>query len=320
MGEEAIKGWRIGFIGLGLMGAPMAGRLLDAGLPLTVYNRTREKAEGLVQRGARLADSPAEVAEQSDLVFSMVIDGTALHAIALGERGVVAGARPGLLFVDMSTVSPAESAMVAEACEKAGVDYLRAPVTGSTVLAAAGTLGILASGPRARYEEALPVFRLLSRHQFYLGPGEEARVMKLALNMLIGITMVGFAEGLVLAEKAGLDWAQTLDVFCHSAVGSPFVNYKTPPLAQRDFSPAFTVRGICKDFDLILSVAQQLGVTTPLTALTRQLFQATAGSGWAEQDFSAVLLLLEQAAGLQPVIGTSRQTSFMIGPSPTGVS
>ena len=291
---------RIGFIGLGHMGAPMAGRLLEAGYPLTVYNRSAERTRELVARGASGAGSPADLAHTADLVISMLSDGRVLLEVALGETGVLAGARPGLLLVDMSTVAPNESAQLAASCEGVGVDYLRAPVSGSTMLAASGLLTILASGPRERFEEVGDVLAVLGQQRYYLGPGEEARVMKLALNMMVGTTMAAFAESQVLGEKAGLNWQSMLEVFANSAVGSPLVKYKTPPLERRDFSPAFTVELMAKDFDLALEAARHLGVAAPVTALVRQVLQATASSGWSSHDFSAVLLFLERAAGLDP--------------------
>lgn len=299
---------RVGFIGLGHMGAPMARRILDAGLALSVYNRSPKKAAELVQGGARQAGSPAEVARESDIVISMLADGPAMLDVALGENGVLAGARPGLLYIDMSTVSPTESARVAEGCQLGGVDYLRAPVTGSTVLARAGTLGILVSGPKSRYQDAVAVLGVLGQQHFYLGSGEEARFMKLTLNMMVGVTMAAFAEALVLGEKAGLDWQQMLDVVSNSAIASPFVKYKAPPLARRDFAPAFTVRGIGKDFDLALEATRQLGVTAPVTGLVRQLWQATEGSGWGDQDLTAILLFLEQASGIESGEGRSAES------------
>ena len=297
---------RVGFIGLGHMGTPMAGRLVDAGLAVTVYNRSPDKARPLADRGAQVADRPADVAGASDVAISMVADDAALLDVALGERGVLAGARPGLIYTDMSTVSPEASAQVADACGAVDVGYLRAPVTGSTALAAAGTLGILVSGPRERYDAAADVLGVLGERHFYLGPAEEARVMKLAINAMIGTTMAALAEALVLGEKAGLDWRQMLEVFANSAVGSPFVKYKAGPLAERSFAPAFTVTLMAKDFALALETARRLGVATPTTALVGQLWQATGGLGWGDHDMSAVLLLLEQLAGLEP---TSSQES-----------
>jgi 3-hydroxyisobutyrate dehydrogenase-like beta-hydroxyacid dehydrogenase len=290
---------RIGFIGLGHMGIPICRRLLEAGLALTVYNRTAEKANQLVVAGADLVGSPAELASRVDLVISTLADDQALIEVSLDEHGVLAGAKEGLLFVDMSTVSPAESARVAAACHAVGVDYLRAPVSGSTALAAAGKLTILASGPRARYEEALEVFKILGEQHFYLGTGEEARFMKLALNMMVGTTIAALSESLVLGHKAGLDWRQMLEVFCNSALASPLVRYKAPQLAERDFAPTFALRLMSKDFDLALNAASQLEVSAPVTALVRQLYQAAAGCGWNQRDFSAVLLFLERAAGVK---------------------
>ena len=290
---------RVGFIGLGRMGSAMAGRLLEAGLELHVYNRSAERCRPLVESGARQAPTPAALAEQVELVISMVADGPALLEVALGPDGLLLNAPAGLIFADMSTVAPGESARVAEACEHHGVAYLRAPVTGSTALAAAGTLGILASGPRGPYEEALEVFRILGQNQFYLGSGEEARVMKLALNMLVHATMAAWSESLVLGEKAGLDWRQMFEVFANSAMGSPFVKYKAGPLAERDFGATFTASLVCKDLDLMLEAARELGVATPITALNRQLYQAVVGNGWGELDTAATILLAERAAGIE---------------------
>lgn len=289
---------KVGFIGLGRMGSAMAGRLVEAGIELHVYNRSAERARPLVERGAHLAASPAAAAERAELVICMLADGPALLAVALGPAGVLAGARPGCVLADMSTVAPSESARVAEACAAAGVAYLRAPVTGSTALAAAGTLGILASGPRDRYDETLEVFRILGQNQFYLGPGEEARVMKLALNMLVHATMAAWSESLVLGERAGLDWRTMFEVFANSAMGSPFVQYKAGPLAERDFAATFTAALVCKDLDLALETARGLGVATPITALNRQLYQAVVGNGWGELDTAAAILLAERAAGI----------------------
>jgi 3-hydroxyisobutyrate dehydrogenase-like beta-hydroxyacid dehydrogenase len=279
----------------------MATRLLEAGLELVVYNRTAEKMTPLVSAGATAVQTPAEAARRSQVVFSMVADDAALRAVALGKEGVVAGATDGLIYVDMSTVSPAVSAEVADACARAGVAFLRAPVTGSTRLAEAGTLGILVSGPRSAFDEVTDLLRVLGTNVFYLGSGEEARYLKLALNTLVGTTMAAWAEALVLGEKAGLDWRQMIEVFVGSAVGSPLVKYKAPQLAERNLAPVFSARLMRKDYDLALAAARDLDVATPLSSLAQQLYQATIGSGWGELDFAAVLLLIEQASGLGAV-------------------
>jgi 3-hydroxyisobutyrate dehydrogenase-like beta-hydroxyacid dehydrogenase len=292
---------QVGFIGLGHMGQPMARRLLRGGFDLAVYNRSPARTEPLVTSGAVALDSPAAVARQSELVFSMVADDQALKDVALGERGVVAGAHDGLVYVDMSTVSPTASAEVAAACSRVEVDFLRAPVTGSTTLAEAGTLGILASGPRSAFDSATDALRAMGSTLFYLGAGDEARYMKLAINTLIGTTMAALAEALVLGEKAGLEWGKMLDVFAGSAAGSPLVRYKAQQLATRNLTAAFTTNLMRKDFDLALAAARDLEVATPLSSLSRQLYQATIGSGWGELDFAAVLLFIEHAAGIRTV-------------------
>ncbi len=290
---------QVGFIGLGHMGQPMAGRLLAAGFELTVFNRTRARAHALVELGATAAESPAEVARRSQVVFSMVADDDALEDVALGGRGVVGGGSPGLVYADMSTVSPRASARIAEVCSGAEIEFLRAPVTGSTALAQTGTLGILASGPRSAFDRAAEALRAMGSTLFYVGAGEESRYLKLAINTIIATTMAAYAEALVLGEKAGLDWSAMLEIVAGSAVGSPFVKYKSQQLAGRDFAPAFSAALMRKDLDLALAAARDLEVATPLTSLSRQVFQATIGSGWGESDLSAVLLFIEQVSGVR---------------------
>ncbi|MBE3580518.1 MAG: NAD(P)-dependent oxidoreductase [Thermoanaerobacteraceae bacterium] len=289
---------RVGWIGLGNMGKPMSSRLLEAGYPLTVYNRTAEKAKELVSKGAKLASSPKEVAEASEFVFITIADSKALIDVCLGKDGVVEGLKPGSIVIDHSTVSPEASLQVNEAVEAKGCKLLRAPVTGSTVLAAAGTLGILCSGDREAYEKTLELFKILGKNQFYLGGGEESRYMKLALNIMVGTTCQMLAEALVFGERAGLNWGQMLEVIAGSAVGSPLVNYKAKPLANRDYTPAFTTRLMEKDFDLALEIARSMDVSLPITALTRQFLAAARATGKGELDFSSLVLLAEEMAGI----------------------
>ena len=228
---------KVGWIGLGNMGQPMSTRLLEAGYHVTVYNRNAAKADAVVKAGAKLASSPKEAATGADIVFTMVSDNAALEGVTLGANGAVAGLKPGAILVDMSTVEPVGSLKVNEAVEAKGCKFLRAPVTGSTVLAKAGTIGILASGDRTAYEKALELFKILGKAQFYLGGGEESRYMKIALNMMIGTSMQMFAESLVLGTKAGLNRAQMIEVICGSVVGSPFIQYKAKPLAEGNYAP-----------------------------------------------------------------------------------
>jgi 3-hydroxyisobutyrate dehydrogenase len=287
----------IGWIGLGNMGAPMSANLLKAGHALTVWNRTKAKADGLIAEGAAWADSPKAAAEASDFVFTMVADGSSLHAATLGADGAIAGLTPGKILIDMSTVSVEESAKVNDAAAAAGAKFLRAPVTGSTVLARAGTLGILASGDKEAYDRALPLFETLGGNQFYLGSGDEARVMKLALNLMIATTMQMEAEAAVLAEKAGLDVKRVVEIIAGSAVGSPLTGYKKVPIGTGDYSPAFSVKLMIKDLKLAEAAGRLYGVKLESTALTKSRLERAESKGYGDLDFSVLTKLLEEESG-----------------------
>lgn len=288
---------QIGVLGLGNMGSIMAGRLLSAGFDVWVHNRTADRANSLLDAGAHWADSGDAMADQVDLLITMVADDSALLAVTGGDGGVLQRPHTGLVFADMSTVSPSASAAVAQMADAAGTPYLRAPVTGSTTLAEAGLLGILASGPEAALDAFEEPFGAIGKRVFYLGSGDEARVMKLALNTVVAQTVVGLSEALALGERCGLDWQAMLDVFSDSAVASPLVQYKSNSLAKRDFEAAFTTSMMAKDLDVALQVGRGAGAVMPTTALSHELLRAACGLGWGQQDFSAAVLMFEQLAG-----------------------
>ncbi|QGN31590.1 NAD(P)-dependent oxidoreductase [Microlunatus sp. Gsoil 973] len=290
---------RIGVLGLGNMGSIMASRLLAAGFDVWVGNRTAARAERLVGAGAHWSESGDAIADQVELLITMVADDDALLAVTTGESGILARRHPGLVYADMSTVSPDASAAVADAAERAGVRYLRAPVSGSTTVAEAGALGILASGPQDALDEFDQAFTAIGKRVFYLGQDDEARIMKLALNMLVAQTVVGLSEALVLGERAGLDWQTMLDVFSDSAVASPLVQYKASSLSKHDFEAAFTTSMMTKDLDVALAIGRRTGAVMPTTALTQELLRAACGLGWGDQDFSAAVLMFERLAGDQ---------------------
>lgn len=289
---------RVGVIGLGHMGSVMARRLLAAGFEVWVNNRSSARAQPLLDSGARWSDSGESMAADVELLITMVSDDAALHAVATGEGGVLARPRPGLVYADMSSVSPGASAAVAAAATSAGVHYLRAPVSGSTTLAEQGALRILVSGPHEPLAACDDVFAALGQRVFYLGPGEEARVMKLALNTLVATTVVGLGEALVLGERAGLAWQSMLDVFSDSAVASPLVRYKAASLSSRDFEAAFTTSMMSKDLDVALYLGREAGVPMPVTALCQELLRATCGLGWRDHDFSSAVLMFERLSGV----------------------
>lgn len=287
---------RVGVLGLGNMGSVIAQRLLDGDNEVWVHNRSAARAEQLLESGAQWADDGESLAEAVDLLITMVADDAALEAVTINDRGVLRHPHPDLVYADMSTVSPNASRAVAEAAAAVGVPYLRAPVTGSTVLAASGTLGVLASGPPSALEAFEPVFACIAKRVFYLGPAEEARVMKLAINTMVGSTMLGLSESLAFGLQCGLDWESMLEVFAESAVGSPLVRYKAETLIKRDFGAVFTTSMMAKDLELALQLGRSHGAVMPTTALSHELLRATCGMGWADKDFSSTVLLYEQLA------------------------
>jgi 3-hydroxyisobutyrate dehydrogenase-like beta-hydroxyacid dehydrogenase len=286
---------RIGWIGLGKMGAPMALNLVKTGFDLTVYNRTAAKAEPLRQAGARAAASIAELAAASDIVISMIDDDAALAEVA---SAVLAAAAADTVYADMSTVTPAASARVAATAVEKGVAYVRAPVLGSTNFAASAQLVVLVSGPDAARAACAPVFEALSRKVVEMGEGEEARVIKLVVNMMIGTTAAMIGEALAFGERAGLDWEAMIDVIADSPVASPLVGYKTKMLKDRDFAAAFSAAQMAKDFDLILDTARAQDSPMPLSAVVRQLWAAMRARGKGELDMFGCVALLEEMAGM----------------------
>lgn len=288
---------RVAVVGLGRMGGPIAERLLAAGHELTVFNRTQERAAPLVERGARLAESLAAVWKTADVAITTVSDDEALRAVALGSEGLAAPGRDGRVLVDMSTVGLEVSRAVGEAAGAAGVGYLRAPVSGNPSVVRAGNLTIVASGDRAVFEATEPLLRDVGPNVFHVGEGDEARVLKLALNLILAGTAELLAEAIALGEANGLERETMLEVVGASAVGSPFVKYKTAPLVARDYASTFTTTQMAKDVDLALRTGMESGVPLPATALMRNLLDATAGDGMAELDFMALLPRLQREAG-----------------------
>lgn len=287
---------KIGWIGVGTMGKPMSMRLVDAGYEVTVYNRTPEKTKEVAAKGAKVAQSIPELAAANEVVFSMIADSPALEEVG---ALVTQSAKPGTVFIDMSTVSPEASARVGQACAEKGIKFLRAPVSGSVPLAASGTLGIMVSGDEATYKECYDILRVLGDKIFYLGPGEEARYMKLALNIMVAVTCEMLAEAVAWGEKAGLSAAKMMEVMTNSAVASPLVGYKVKPITERNFTALFTSKMMEKDLDMALEIAQGMGVPLPVTALTRQMLAALRATGRGDLDFSALLLLIEEMAGMK---------------------
>ena len=281
------------------MGTAFAERLLQAGYPLQLYNRTAEKAEPLVAQGARSLDTAADLASAVDVVLTSLADDGAFEAVA---AEAVAAARPGTTLVDLSTVSPAASARVASLAEAASVDYLRAPVSGNPTVVRAGNLSLIVSGPREALERVEEVIRVIGPTVHHVGEGEQARVVKLAINLMIAGLAQLISEALVLGEAAGVSRAALLEVMGSSAVGAPFVKYKTDPLLRDDYSATFTTALMEKDIDLVLDAAEQEGVLLPLARELKSLLRETVEAGYAEDDFIALFAHL-RAGSREEVLG-----------------
>lgn len=282
-----------GFLGLGRMGGAMARNLLDAGWRLTGWNRTASRCAPLVERGMAQAATPREAAAAADTVVVSLFDDRALLDVLEGEDGVAAGCGPGTVVVETSTVAASTSDRVARAVEERGATLLRAPVSGNTVVAEAGNLAFLCSGDRAAFDRCAELFDVLGKSARWLGDSEEARYAKLALNLVIAGTTQLIAEALGLTEAAGIERREMLELMQESAVGSPFVAYKTEPLVAGDYSATFTVDGMRKDLRLLFDAAAEAGgVPLPVAGLTDQLLAACQGLGWGEQDFAVLVRVL----------------------------
>ena len=288
----------LGFVGLGVMGSRMVKRLLDAGHAVTGYNRTKSKAQWLLDQGMRWADTPRAVAEAADVTFSMVTDTTALKAIAEGSHGILAGLGPGKVYVDMSTVSPAASRDLAARVEAQGAHMLDAPVSGSVVTLEEGKLSIMVGGDAGTFEKVRPVLESIGPKVTHVGGNGLAVSMKIATNLSLAVQMLAFSEGVLLAEKSGIQRATAVEVLLNSVVASPMVKYRGPFVLSMPDQAWFDVNMMQKDMNLALEMGRQLDVPLPTTAITNELLTAARGMGLAEQDFAVVFQVLARMAGI----------------------
>jgi 3-hydroxyisobutyrate dehydrogenase-like beta-hydroxyacid dehydrogenase len=288
---------KVSVLGLGQMGTAIAERLIDAGHSVSVWNRSEGRAGDLVHRGATEITSVHD-AWEADACITMLADSAALTELALGKGGLaIADSGWGKFLIDMSTVSPESSSQVANAAAANGIKYLRAPVSGNPGVVRAGNLTIVVSGDQTDCVAMEPLLRDIGSHVFRAGDGESARVVKLALNLMIAGTAQLLAESLVLAEAHDIDRAKMLQIVGASAVGSPFVKYKTAPLLADDYTSTFSTRLMRKDLDLILEAAAAGGVPLPVTANVQQLLQACVSTGLGDLDFMSLLIRLKREAG-----------------------
>ena len=287
---------RVGFLGLGTMGAPMATHLLKAGFSVQVWNRTPAKAEPLRALGAKVGKAPAHVAAESDVVITMVSQPSDVEAVVLGPDGVAEGIRPGAVLIDMSTVSPATSRTLAGAMAAQGAEFLDAPVVGSKGPATEGTLVILVGGLPTTLERCRPILLAMGKKLMHAGGVGMGAALKLATNLMLAHVAAGFAEGLLLVQRAGLHPARYLEVLEASTFRSPWYQTKGAGMIARDFTPHFALKHMHKDVRLMQALASDVGAALPVTAAIASLFAQADAAGRSELDYSAILAQLEGAS------------------------
>jgi len=288
----------VGFVGLGAMGGRIAKRLLAAGYPVRGTNRTKAKGTSLVvDHGLIWCDTPREAAEGADVVISMVTDDTALEGVTAGTDGILAGLRANSVYIDMSTVSPAKSREVAERVRAAGAEMLDAPVSGSLPSAEDGTLTIMVGGGEATFALVEPILQELGSSVTRIGDNGQALLMKLAVNISLAEQMLAFSEGVLLAERGGIDVALAVDVLTKSAIGSPMLKTRGSFILELPEQALFDVELMSKDLHLALEAAAALRVPVPNAAVANQLFTAASAMGYADRDMAVVYQVLAEMAG-----------------------
>jgi 3-hydroxyisobutyrate dehydrogenase-like beta-hydroxyacid dehydrogenase len=289
----------LGYVGLGVMGGQMAARLLTKGHTVTGYNRTKSKAQWLIDKGMKWADSPRSVAEAADTTFVMVTNSAALEAVANGPDGLLAGLGAGKLIIDMSTVSPAVSRNLAAKVREKGADMVDAPVSGSVITLQQGKLSVMVGGKAATFDRVKPLLDDVGPKVTHVGDNGLALSMKIATNLSLMAQMLSFSESVLLAEKSGIAREVAVDVLTHSVIASPMVQYRGPFVLNMPEEAWFDVNMMQKDMQLALEMGRQLDVPLPTTAIGNEMLTAARGMGLAKRDFATVFDVLARMAGVQ---------------------
>ncbi len=289
----------LGYVGLGAMGGLMVERLMAKGHTVTGYNRTKSKAQPLIDKGMKWGESPREVAEASDAIFVMVTNSAALEAVANGPDGLLAGLGAGKLLIDMSTVSPAVSRALAAKVRDKGAAMVDAPVSGSVITLQQGKLSIMVGGEKSTFERVRPLLDDVGPRVTHVGSNGLALSMKIAINLSLAVQMLAFSEGVLLAEKSGIARETAVDVMTHSVIGSPMVQYRGPMVLNMPDEAWFDVNMMQKDMLLALEMGRQLDVPLPTTAVTNEMLTAARAMGLAKKDFAVIFEVLARMAGVQ---------------------
>jgi 3-hydroxyisobutyrate dehydrogenase len=291
---------KLGFLGLGLMGYPMARNLLRAGHEVALWSHTADKARKLAaEENGRFCETPRQVAENADCSFVCVGTTEMCRQVILGENGLVEGIRASSIVVDASTISPSESRRIGQALRARGVEFLDAPCTGSTPGAESGTLTFMLGGDATVFDRVRPIMEIMGKRFYYCGGPGMGLQAKLTQNLILSNILMAFSEGMVLATKAGLDPKLMLDILDNSAAKSGLISYKAPFVFRREFQPNFSVKWMHKDVELVLDSGKDLGVPLLQTAVSGQLLQAAIAEGYAEEDMCSAIKVLEGFAGVE---------------------
>ena len=289
---------KLGFIGLGVMGGNMVARLLEKGHTVTGYNRTRSKAQWLIDKGMKFAGSPAKVAAESDVTFTMVTNAAALAAVTEGVDGLLAGMSPGKFLIDMSTVSPDVSRALAAKVREKGADMIDAPVSGSVITLQQGRLSVMVGGRKETFDHLKALLYDIGPKVTHVGDNGVALSMKIAVNLQLAVQMMCFCEGILLAEKSGISREVAVDVMIHSAIASPMIVYRGPFVLQQPEEAWFNCNMMQKDMLLAMELGRKLNVPLPTTAISNEFLTAARGMGWEKSDFAVVFDVLARMSGV----------------------
>ena len=288
----------LGFVGLGAMGGRVTKRLLDAGHTVTGYNRTKSKAQWLLDLGMRWGETPRAVAEAADVIFTMVTNTGALYEVVDGHNGILAGLQKGKIYIDMSTISPAASNRLAERVAEKGAQMLDTPVSGSVITLEQGNLSLMVGGDKATFEQVKPILLDIGPKVNYVGVNGQAVLMKVAINLNLQVQMLAFCEALLLAEKGGIPRETAMEVMLNSVIASPSLKYRTPFILEMPDEAWFNVNMMQKDMLLALEMGRELNVPLPTVATSNEYLTAARAMGLAEQDFAVVYKVLAKMSGL----------------------
>jgi len=287
---------KIGFAGIGLMGQQMTRRLLLAGFPLTVWNRTQDKARDILSAGATWADSPKTLAQACDVVITMVTDSAASEEVICGQNGVLEGAHPGMLLIDMGSIAPEMSRSIADRAKAKGVPMLDAPVTGAPKVASEGKLGIMAGGPKETFDACLPIFQAMGVKVIHVGENGKGTTLKLINNLIMGVAIEAVAEALVLAGKSGIDPRKVVEITSVGGARTGAMETRGPRMIKHDFSPHFSANNMYKDLSAAIQLAEAVGVSLPATSIAREILRAAKSQGKGDLDSCVVMSVIEALA------------------------